>query len=73
MVDGELVLYDPVRQRVHALNCTAAFIWQFCDGRHDTEEIVAALAERYPGNRASIEQDVQATLGLFLQQGLLQA
>ena len=32
-IDGELCVYDTARQRVHALNHTAAFVWQRCDGR----------------------------------------
>lgn len=71
LVDGELVVYDPGRQFVHALNPTAAFIWRACDGKHDQASIVAALAERYPDSRQAIEEDVQETLRLFRSEGLL--
>ena len=71
LVDGELVLYDPKRQRVHSLNPTAAYVWQACDGEHDERQIAEALAERYPDNSAAIEEDVKDTLRLFAAEGLL--
>jgi hypothetical protein len=40
VVDGELVLLDRQRNRVHQLNATATYIWDRCDGRHT----VAAIA-----------------------------
>jgi hypothetical protein len=71
LVDGELILYDPARQRVHVLNPTAAFTWRLCDGEHTDGDIVAALAERYPENRQAIEEDVAEVLGLFRTEDLL--
>jgi hypothetical protein len=43
-IDGELCVYDIVRQQVHALNHTAAFVWQRCDGRTAPVEMAAALS-----------------------------
>lgn len=71
IVDGELVLYDPRRRRVHALNATAAFIWQTCDGERDQASILATLTGRYPDSREAIEADVRETLALFISEGLL--
>lgn len=71
LVDGELVLYDPQRQYVHALNPTAAFAWLACDGQHRESDIVSALAEHYPENRGDIERDVPTILEMFRAEGLL--
>ncbi len=71
LVDGELVLYDPQRQRVHALNPTAAFVWRACNGQHDEKSIIAELSERYPESRQTIEADVTEVLELFRTEGLL--
>jgi hypothetical protein len=73
VVDGELVLYDPVRQRVHSLNPTAGFIWRACTGQHTLDGIVALLATRYPGDLSAIEADVLETLSEFQREGLLRA
>jgi len=73
LLDGELVLYDPRRQRVHVLNPTAAVAWRLCDGAHTLDGIVAALAERYPRSRRAIEADVPEILRMFRTEGLLRA
>lgn len=70
-VDGELILYDPKRQYVHALNPSAALVWLYCDGKHDRAAIVEKIVERYPSDREVIEQDVPEVLGVFLAEGLL--
>jgi Coenzyme PQQ synthesis protein D (PqqD) len=71
-VEGELVLYDARRQRVHVLNATAAATWQLCDGEHTCVEIVSALSSCYPGeSRSAIEQDVVEVLELFGVEELL--
>lgn len=72
-IDGELVIYDPARQKVHALNATAAFIWNALDGSRGLDVIVALLSERYPDCRQSIEVDVADTVKAFLDEGLLVA
>ena len=48
VIDDEVVLYDPRRARMHVCNATAALIWQLCDGEHDVDSIVAAVAAVYP-------------------------
>jgi hypothetical protein len=72
LVGDELVLFDAKCQRVHALNPTAAFVWLSCDGDHDEQQIVAALAERFPDDKAAIEEDVASTLRLFAAEGLIE-
>src|SRR6478735_3931353 len=39
----EVAVYDAARQRVHALNPTAARVWRQCDGATSPEEMAAAL------------------------------
>jgi hypothetical protein len=42
-LEQELCLYDWERQRLHALNPTAALIWQQCDGQTSPAEMAARL------------------------------
>ncbi|MGI5835861.1 MAG: PqqD family protein [Chloroflexota bacterium] len=71
VVDGELVLYDPKRQCVHALNPTAAFVWRNCDGQQGAEEVINSLADYYPDKLTEIERDVREILARFLDEGLI--
>jgi hypothetical protein len=72
VVDGELVLYDTTRHRVHVMNPTAAWIWRLCEGGHSPADIVSALVDRYPGaDRATVEADVGEILARFQAEGLL--
>ena len=61
-IDGDLCVYDTARQHVHALNHTAAFVWQRCDGRTAPAELAAALSAE-----ASID-DAEAVVQLTLQE-----
>ena len=45
MPDGKM-LYDTTRDTAHSLNPTAALVWQHCDGRTTTEEMIAHLRQR---------------------------
>jgi hypothetical protein len=40
-LDDELLVYDLRAHRAHALNPTAARVWQRCDGRHTIAELAA--------------------------------
>ena len=45
---SELLLYDENERQYHLLNSTARLVWQFCDGRHDSDQIAELVAEHYP-------------------------
>ena len=48
-LDGELCVYEWTRHEVHALNASAASVWQSCDGNTSVEEMAARLrAARLP-------------------------
>jgi hypothetical protein len=72
VVDGDLVLYDPQRQRVHVLNPTAAFVWSACDGQLAVEEIVDALGGYFPAWREQIAGDVRETVQTLRDASLLE-
>ena len=44
--DGYIV-YQSDRDRVHYLNKTAAIIFEFCDGSHEADDIVARVAKAF--------------------------
>jgi hypothetical protein len=57
----ELSIYDWARNRVHALNPTAARVWQLCDGVTSPEAIAAAL------HRDIAVRDAEAVVDLTLR------
>ena len=61
-VEGEIVVFDRARGRVHQLNVTAAFVWSTLDGRTDSDAIAARVAERFAVERAVAARDVQTLL-----------
>ena len=44
-IDGELLVYNRLRDEAHCLNETAASIWKCCDGRTTANEIAGLLSK----------------------------
>ena len=47
-LNDELCVYEWTRYEVHALNATAASVWQLCDGKTSVAEIVDRLRPQLP-------------------------
>ena len=43
-IDGELLIYDCVRDEAHCLNFSAAAIWKLCDGRTGIPEMAQLIS-----------------------------
>ena len=69
MEDG-YVVYQPVRDRVHFLNRTAALVLELCDGRNDAHDIEVLVAEAYGivEPKQSLTGDI---LERFTQEGIV--
>jgi hypothetical protein len=71
-VGSEWVLYDAAGDRAHVLNATAAAVWAYCDGAHDSAAMAEALARDVPdAEPAAIRRDVEGVLRRFAAEGLL--
>jgi len=71
----EVLIYssaDPAGGAIHALNPTAAVIWDLCDGAHSLAEMERAvrLAFAVPAER-DLAADVRAAIETFQNKGLL--
>lgn len=69
-LDNEVCVYEWIRHEVHALNATAAGVWQLCDGKTTVAEMVERLRVAqlpYP------EQLVDLALEEFQRKHLLEA
>jgi len=71
-MDNELLLFHPAQSKVLYCNETASLIWQLCDGRHNTQEIIKLLADSYPESASEIANDVEATLKQFHAHGAIE-
>ncbi len=70
-IDGEIVLYDPKRNRVHTLNPTAAVVWQLCDGSRAADQLAEDMAILYDKDLSVIKQDLSQVLKEFEKSHLL--
>lgn len=70
-LDNELLLFNSTSTNVIYLNQSASIIWQLCDGQRTVKEISELLVGAYPEAAASIIDDVQETIKLFLDQGAI--
>jgi len=61
LADGSLVLFHTVSRQLMTLNPTAALVWEYCDGHHTEEAIVAEVRAVFPQAR-TIADDVTAVL-----------
>ncbi len=67
--DGYIV-YQKERDRVHYLNKTAAIIFEFCDGAHDPDDIVARVAKAFELG-PSAYNEIRAGLDSLVKEGLV--
>jgi coenzyme PQQ biosynthesis protein PqqD len=72
IMDGELVIFNPVSERVLHSNDSGALIWQLCDGQRSVADIIRLLAEAYPDSAGQIQADVRATLQTFAENGVVE-
>ena len=70
-IDGEAVIISPEDSHVHELNETASLIWKRADGRHNVDEIAAAVSEEYEVSVTVATTDVRELISTLEQKGLL--
>ena len=71
-LDGEIVLYDDGRRRLHRLNPTASTLWQCLDGSATLGEIAADMAEAYDVELTEVLPEVLSLTRSFAAEGLLE-
>ncbi len=72
-LDDEWVIFDPTTHRLHALNLTAALVWEHCTGDLSVEDIAHAVAGAFDVrvDRAAVVGDVRGAVERFRVEGLL--
>jgi PqqD family protein of HPr-rel-A system len=67
----EARLFDPETGEIHVLNASAYAIWELCDGRTEPGLMADAVAEVTQMDWAEAKQQVQATIELLREKGLV--
>jgi hypothetical protein len=70
-VDGELVLWEPLGNRVHRLDRTASLLWPLLDGTATVGELSEDVADVFGIDATQAATDLEALLGSLAQLGLL--
>ncbi len=71
-VANELVLLSPEGELAHALNESAAGVWNLCDGQHTPLDMLNSLRARYDGEDVSMLADLSEALFRFYHLGLIE-
>ena len=69
-IDGELCIYEWTTKTVHALNRSAARVWEMCDGVTSVDEMIATLQRESAAPHP--ELTVADALGQFQRAGLIE-
>lgn len=70
-LDGERVVYDPVRRRVHRLDPVGALVWSLLDGSGTVGQLVGDLAAAFERSEDTVLADVGALLRWAADEQLL--
>ena len=62
ILDGELILYSAISEKVFYLNETSKLVWDLCTGKMTVEKIIELLTSAYPDASANISIDVHNVL-----------
>lgn len=73
-LDEEWVAFDPVAQRLHAMNLTAALVWEHYTGELTLQDIARAVHATFAdgGDLSAVERDVAEMVERFGTEGLLE-
>ena len=70
-IEGELLVYHPRQTMAVYLNPPAAVIWSLCDGKRQVREIIQLIGDSYPESKATLTEDVLATLAELYEKKVL--
>ncbi len=72
-LDGETVLYDRRRRRLHLLNPSATVIWAALDGSLTGEQLVSELSQAFGVRFQTMHDHVTEVLATLREEGLIRA
>lgn len=70
-VGDQMAVYIPSQRAIHVLNQTTLFLWECLKEPVTFEELLFMLTEAFKGERKTMKKDLEETLDLFLEKGLI--
>ena len=71
-LDGELMLHDPVADKIHLLNMTSRLIWDLADGSHTLSDMEEELRERFSiGDAQDVKGDIKKVISELREKGMI--
>jgi len=68
----EVMIYDPLNEKVHILNNTAHCIWNLCNGNCTIQEIKEEISKKFPETtEQEILKDIATAIDNFEKNKLL--
>jgi hypothetical protein len=68
----EVMIYDPLNEKVHILNNTAHCIWNLCNGNCTIQEIKEEISKKFPKTaEQEILNDIASAIDNFEKNNLL--
>jgi hypothetical protein len=71
-VEGEVLVLDRRKEKIHQLNITASYIWERCDGQHSVVEIAKGLAASFDVDLGTVSGHVANAVRQLEGLGLLE-
>jgi len=70
-LDGEAVILDDVRNRLHQLNATATVVWSCLDGTASVARLADELADEFGTDAGTVRRETLDVVRTFGAEGLL--
>ena len=71
IIDGEAIIVNLENGNYYSLDKTGADLWDFVENGLDVLEVIEALAQRYEGSGAEMENSVRQLLADMEKEGLI--
>ena len=71
-INGETLILNRKKKRLHQLNPTASFIWNCCDGNSNIAEIIDRLVAAYEVDSRTAREDIEEVLSNLRSSNLLE-
>ncbi len=70
-IDGETVVYDPLRRDLHLLDTRATAVWDLLDGTRTLDEVCTELAAVFGAPVEVLRADLPVVVADLRERGLL--
>jgi hypothetical protein len=71
-LQGDLMLFDPVKSQFFVLNATMAYIWRNCDGEKSFERVIESVPGEFAESGSHpVAVEMKAALDKLIELGLV--